>query len=605
VSSQSRLVSLLAPLTAGLLAGRLAGVGSLLPHLPEPDKYAVDMTEFLWEGVDPKAAPLGFYWYPSLIPTVLAAATSDPRPLAEASRSAPLEERLEVSKTPIRRMRILVALTSILAIPGMWLLARRFFGPWEALLPVGWIASSFLFTQFSTQARLHVPEASFALLAIVGALHLRKRPTLGAYALAGVSAALALGCLQNGIFVLPALALSHLLRERPAGRTGWRGPLLAALPILAAVLWFHPFFVEPQDDLRRGRQAWGYASETPEMDRQDYTGVGIQEGYVKVGAQRLPVVQFNGTGFARLAEFLWWNEPFLVVSMLVSLLVLVARGPRLWRELESGRRRDLAIVLVYAVPHLLVLGSYGEIFGRFLLPLFPYFALLASIAPLVLARFARARLTAPAGAAATTAITLLAVGLPSWCAFHRMRLQARPDTVEQAAAWIGSHLVPERDRLLTLTGMTLPLDYDSGSLTEHLRHISGRYSAWIAFQHLFPAAPSVNRPYSITTSWLSRESVQDGGDPDAVAKDFVESFGPGFAVIEMSTRYRDYSLDRPVIDAVHGMGTLVAEFTGRAPGVHDLLWWDYQDAPHAFWRNLRSRNLGPLIRIYRLRGSSD
>lgn len=613
-------------LTSFVVATRFVGIDYLLPHLSEPDQYLVPQTEFLWEGGDPKAAPLSFFWYYSLLPQVLAL-TPDPALAAAEKDPRSLEQQLEAASEPIARMRRLIAFLSVLIAPATFLLARRFLGAWEALLAAALMSTCFLYFHFSTQARPHAAQATLALLAVLAALHLQSRPTWPSYLLAGVLAALAIGCLQNGIFVLPPLALAHLLRERPGAEDAWRRRILrgsarfglALVPFVASFLWFGPAFNEEQSDTRITRTPYGRPETKPvDQQRESYTApLALRDGAIELGPQRLVLEWFDGSGFPHSIRYLWWNDPVLLLFGAGGLALLASRAVRVWRSIPPERRRPrmlgrldqifvapraraLALATAYAVPFVLVLGSYAHTWGRFLLPVLPYLACLAAFGASAALRLASRRLRSPERRAFAVGAGALAIlALPGYATFHRARLQKRPDTLERAAAWIAEHVDPRASRILLEPSLTLPLFSRRDALGLDLQYKSGQFSRWLCYQDLFLGPPPPGEEYQIFMVPQSRGVRRMLSTPKG-AREFVRASGADYAVLELSQRTTSLRPLENFHQAVAASGALVARFTARAPEASDLLWLDYQDAPGMLWCNLRAWALGPRIEIYRI-----
>lgn len=619
---------------AFLAATRLTGTDYLLPHLSEPDQNLVQQTEYLWEGGDPKAAPLSFFWYYALLPHALAL-TPDPAFAAARAARDSLPEQLAAASEPVRRMRVLVAILAVLAGPGTYWLARRFLRPPAALLAAALLASSFLHMQFSTQARPHAAETTLALFAVLAALHLRGRPTLGSYATAGVLAALAIGCLQNGVFVLPPLFVAHVLREQRDGEpertrllaralSGTPRLAFAALFVVAGFLWFGPAFNEEQADTRWERPPYGRTPHALEaVEGETYAdALAVGDGAIELGPQRLELDWFDGSGFPRSAQFLWWNDPVLLVLSAVGALFALARGVRacralppearrprfleaLRRALDAPRGRDLAVVLAYALPFLFVVGTYAHTWGRFLLPALPYFACLSAFAFEIVVGSATRGLRSRASRRLAGACAGLAVlALPVYATAHRAVLQNRPDTLELAVRWIEEHVDPREHGILVEQSLTLPLFFRRDALENELQYRSAQRSRWYCYQDLFLEAPPADQAYDARRLPQNAATRQALADP-AGARALVRASGADYAVLEASQRTLAFPAFVAFHAAVAECGELVQRFTAREPEASDLFWKDYQDAPSMLWRDLRAHRLGPRIEIWRLKSASS
>lgn len=611
-------------LTVYVSVTRLVGIDYLLPHFSEPDQYLVPQTEFLWEGGHPKAAPLSFFMYYSLLPQVVAL-TPDPAEQVPGADPTSLEEQLRIASEPVVRVRLAVALLSILVAPLSYLLARRMLPAWDSLLAAALSSTSLLHVTLATQARPHAAQAALALLAVLLALRLRQRPSLANYALAGIGAALAVGELQFGVFVVPPLVIAHLLRAQPGGPDLWRrrphaGALklaLAFVPIVASFLWFGPLFNEPQADTRNIRPPYGRPEGLEQAaERESYNDpVALQDGVIKLGPQRLELQWFDGSGFGRWVEALWWNDPVLSILGALGLALLVARIVQRWRAVPRAARqprvlgaldhvldadlpRNVVVAAAYALPFCLVLGSYARTWGRFLLPGLPYFACAAAFGVGWMIRVAGARMPrARTPIAVVAGVAVLA--LPVYGSLHRFRVALRPDTLEQACRWITEHVDAENARIVTGLSLTLPLFHREDALQANLQYKGGQNARWLCYQDLFlePAATRVE--YEIRSMPQTQPVRRALQEPES-AREVLRTIGADYLVLEVSQRTMGFADQRGLHAAAVREGELVASFAPHAGPEDDILWKDYQDAPFMAWRNLRQRTLGPRIEIYRL-----
>jgi hypothetical protein len=87
---------------------------------------------------------------------------------------------------------------------------------------------------------------------------------------------------------------------------------------------------------------------------------------------------FNGRGAAAVARALWEYEPLLGTLALLGLLRAGLAAPPAPAVIDPARRRDLWVVLAFALPYLLSQLLYERTYQRFLLPLLPYACILAA-----------------------------------------------------------------------------------------------------------------------------------------------------------------------------------------------------------------------------------
>lgn len=416
-------------LFAAAIALRLGGLDYLLPHTPEPDAYVVEQARILRAGV-PEEALESRVWgkYPHLLARILALRPA-PEPPPEPPSRQNLEDHLRAASAPMLEGRRLAAWLSALAVPLTWLLARRFYGPWEALLPAALVATSLLHLFFSQQARPHGPLATLTLAALLGALHVRRSGGAPrAWLLASLLAALALACLHNGAAAYPPLLAAHLLA---GGGRRWRllwKPALALLPGLLILPLFYPFFFGPVGE----------------------SGVVLGSGDLTQSGHRLRLSWFNGGGFAVIfRDALLAFDPVLLALLLAGAVLAAAGLRRRGRPADRPDRGDLLVVLAFALPYFLAVGLFEKSFERFVLPLLPPFALLAAL-PLV--RLGRAR--GPRWGVLAAAVALLG---PALLCARKLQLNCADDTLERAADWLAVHAPPWEGRLLLDPRLCLPV----------------------------------------------------------------------------------------------------------------------------------------------------
>ena len=444
-------------LLAAPLALRLAGANHMLPHLAEPDAHVVDQVE-LFRTASEEARRESKAWakYPHLLSRLLALWPAD-EPPGEPVTSASLEERLVAVGAPLRRGRILVALLSTALVPATWLLGRRLVSGRAALAAAFLVGFSLLHLNLSWQARPHGPLATFTTLGLVALLRLVRRPTTGAYLLAGLACALAIACLHNGLALLPAALAAHLLARRSPGERLLRDARwLLPLPLLAgAFLLFYPFLLAGTGGAR----------------------LELEPGGIYQGGHQVAFAELDGSGFAHLARDLARNDPLLgllaAAGALVGLVALVRRRPPRAPQAPgptATRARELAVVAAFALPYLLALGAFRETYERFQVPLVPVYALLAAW---LLDRLGSLRSPRVAGALLTAVVLVQAIP-----AARLAWLCRAPDTGRLVARWMDAELEPGAARILVRPGTSLPILRDPTSLPPPVDADSDRRQPW-------------------------------------------------------------------------------------------------------------------------------
>src|SRR5690349_839119 len=215
------------------LALRSCALGAFLPCEVEPDGLVLPgQVELIQRGAPDRDSVIVWRMYPHLISEL--AALIPPR----VPRDASLAEHLAQASAPIVHVRIVVALLSLLAVPATYALARRFLGRGPAVLAAFLSAASLLSLLFAQQARPHAAAAAIALLAVVAALRLARRPSWGSASVAALAVGLSIGALQSGLLSALPLAAAWLWRDRRDSSASFRRLAPPWMLLLAgAIAW--------------------------------------------------------------------------------------------------------------------------------------------------------------------------------------------------------------------------------------------------------------------------------------------------------------------------------------------------------------------------------
>jgi hypothetical protein len=583
-------LALLALLTLAVAWARFAGLDAMLPHQMEPDTYSVQQAEFLqrkaaWRaagarGAAPQPEP-HFYFYPMLLGRIVQAYGASP-PAAAPQDEAHLREHLGAASRPLVRGRRVSALAALLFVPGTFLLARRFLGPWRALLAAAFAATSLLLAVYAGQARPHALASGTTLAALLAALHLRRHPTPWGYVLAGLAAGLAACSLQNGAVVLFACGAAVLLRDRDASRGGpWK--VLAGIAVVAGlVLLLYPILIEP----------------AAEGTQQSYAGARVEDGVFDGLGHRIDLGLFSPTALLRLPRIVFGYDPVLCVAALLGLAVALARCV----GAERARRRDGWVVAAHGVPYALVVLVYTKSFDRYALPLLPALAVLAAAGAGALIARATRRLAPHRRAGARALGAALILALPAAGVLQLTRLRLAPDTYEVATRWVARRVEPGAQRIVVGPLVVLPLAHHPDAAAEALPNARG--SRWLRYEASQPAdARSAGghdvvaldlRPGSEDAAWFA--DVEGGIT-------YLRALDPPFVVLERSQRalsfrpaYRNL---RQALNQIARPALLVGPRAARDDAELEFL--DWGDAPDMLRRVLASERLGPRVEVWRLR----
>jgi hypothetical protein len=493
--------SCVALLCAAGLALRLRGIDFLLPHVLNRDGLVVvRQVELMRAHAERPEQDRLWALYPHLLSRLVMLFPSEGEPPAAeietrtidsrgpapviAERSSPanadadgstathepitLERALASANAPWVDARIVVALFSILVVPGTYLLARSFLGTISSLFAAGLMATSLFHVHVSTQGKPHAMVASFLLLAIVAAIRLRRRGDAASYLLCGATAGLALASLHDGIAALLPLCAAHLLREKRPGRASgaW---ILASLAIVAlCVRVFYPFHFTGEP-LREAPHPEG-----------DGAGISLSGHKVWFGL-------FNGEGFPRVFGPILSCDPVLLALAIAGATFWIVRFARSSEARRAALRGDLAVALSFALPFLALVTMYAETMGRYAIPILPLLActsayglerLLAAWRPAAPAHASEAKVSSSTTKReiAIAAVLLLVASLPA-CRLAQIR--GEPDTFDLAASAVRAKIDPA-DRTVIAPYLDLPLFHDETSLAEESQ-IPWR-TIWVEYQ---------------------------------------------------------------------------------------------------------------------------
>lgn len=573
---------------------RLRGNDYLLPLQPEPDAHIPVQVSMLEERVEQPHGDKNFGKYPHLLAWATIAAT-DPPPPVQAPAQDSLEAHLVAAKDPMRRVRSVVGWLSLIVLPATWLLARRFLGAGGALVALGLVATSLISVHFAAQARPHAAAMGFGTLAVWACTRVARRGDLAAYVLASLAGALCLGTLQSGLALGFPFLVAHLIAARRAGGSPWllggRRAATLAIPTAAVALTLaalYPFlFADSGGDAAR---------------------VALRGNLVDQAGHKLFLNQFNGRGFALLGRALLDWEPTLVLGTVLALVLAALRRPAAAAPRPAAashptatshtvERADLAVLLAYVLPYLLVTGLYQRVYERFLLPLIPALAILTGWG---LERLSGGR---PGRLALLAAIVLVPPTLIAW---RLTELRLAPCTQELAAQWLVDYAHPAQDRILVTRSLQLPLFETVASDEEELRSRRAprppyTRQHWSDYQRNVLGSARPRPAWNLV--WMPVEDLRGMARRPA---DYVRSQVGDLLVAEIFAAGRVHRGLTRVHREFRREGELLARFTPYRSsflGEHPMQFQDetsVRPAPFA-WRVLQAERMGPVIEILRPR----
>jgi len=285
--------------------------------------------------------------------------------------------------------------------------ARRIWGAREGLVAAALLSFAFLPVAYSRVAVTDVGSLIGVALAIWAAVRAYEDGRLRWYLLAGAAGGLALAFKYTGGLALLPLGIAAATRLR---QDGVRAPLRLAAGAglaLAVFVAFNPYLFGSLD------QWWSDL-----------------RGQAKVTAEQRKAGQQTG-GFSYYLDSLTWG-----LGWAASLAALAGALIELRRDWRRG-------LLLAAVPVVLFiyLSVQSRYFGRWLLPAYPAFAMLAAVA------LTRAADLVPRSAAIRAAVlaslTLVVLAQPLAADVRSAQVLGREDTREQVRAFLADDYPPE------------------------------------------------------------------------------------------------------------------------------------------------------------------
>jgi hypothetical protein len=310
------------------------------------------------------------------------------------------------------------------------------------------------------------------------------------------------------------------------------------------------------------------------------------------------LAEFNGAGFPTVFLTLWYYETATTALAILGLVLFVLRPSLVRRgyadERPAGVRRDLLVMLSYAIPYLVAIGLHERAQQRFVIPLLPFAALLATAGLAGLVRIAGG------SRRAAQVVGLVALALPLAATAAYARLHERPHTQQSAADWLAANTTPDE-----LVGVHLTYDLPFARRLEDLfvggefggQRRPGIFSSWQFHQcaHLGPSWPGERRALESLYVPAETDLAAVQADPEAWLKRQGYAYvvvpgehGASFAPLLMAVRAAAANIGTLVMEAPLGPRMVVEQ-------KHEGL-----DTPHYTAFVLTAPQLGPELEIYDL-----
>jgi hypothetical protein len=549
------------------LGARWRGVDFLLPHLFEPDSTPMDNQVRVRLGR--KIEFPTNQNYPSLVATLAAATAREHDPKYPAT----VAEHLEQASSFRVGIRKAIAGWSVWIVPVTFLLALRFLTARLALGAAAFLAFSLLHVWFAQQARPHALAAVFPALAVWAATLVWRRGDPLAWLAAGLTAGLAIGSLQFGVAVLPALAVAAWIAHRVHGRTSLVGVGLAASSWLACVVVFYPG--------------------TPLGEKQPLKPhVELDGTELKLSGLSIPL-DFDGQGFLAIGRTLVTYEPLLGALALIGAVGAACA----LRRASVTRRRDAWIVLAYVVPFLIALGLFQRTYQRFVLPLLPFFAIAAAYGLWLVASRLAAR--CGKGAPAVQALVFaLALGCQAFTVLRLGQVRAAVDTQTLAAEWLRAEVRDKRTEIAMSPMLDLPLFQTRTALDANAPWMDRRLYEWSNYQYALPEAAFPSERYELRTMETEDLFGRLKRNPDG----WYDGLHARYAVIELWKLMRRPRL-KVIRDTLQRRARLVASFAPDSDASELPIAFqdnEFDGVTNWFLRMWTAERCGPFVEIYDL-----
>jgi hypothetical protein len=564
------LIALCALVLAGF-ALRWLGVGWGLPHQTYRDGMVIStQVEYLREMPEDPTANEFWGYYPHLMSRLILLAPDDW--VGEPREPLELEGHLARASEPWLMARQLSVLLSLLAIPGAFFVARRFVSDGWALFAAALVTFSLLHLSFAQQEKPHGPVSGTVVMAVLAAMALARKPGAWTWFVATAAMALALATAVNGAFALvsAAAALFAMFLGRSERGGLWKLIARAIVPTLlvlaATVRFFYPFLFGGGEKEKLGDHA------------------------LNVGNHPLMLDKLNFAGSKNMFLTLYLYEPVLLV------LGIVGVGVFLWRCKSRGpvdleRRRDLAVILPFAVMYGLFVCVYEDAFDRFLMPLVPFLAALAAYAAAALSSRIRSK-------PALVAVAALLLAEPAAATVALARVRARPDTQTQVAEWIRAHVQPE-ERVVVLPYIDLPLFYSEAAVAESPD--ASEVLTWMAYQARLDSKWKLGPSYTVLPPRGVKQEFAELGDAPL---DGIRARGADYVVIQaFGERYR-YKVLLRLLEELREKAERVFVAAPRADGEESGRVWIREkmtlNQVPTWLRVFQDRSMGTVLEIYRV-----
>jgi 4-amino-4-deoxy-L-arabinose transferase-like glycosyltransferase len=310
---------------------------------------------------------------------------------------------------------------------GLTFAAGRRWGTGVALVAAALLAVIPNHVRESHYVLTDIPTAFFCALTLVLSLRAFERKATSSLVWAAVAAGLAGSCKYNGFI---AIVMPLLVAVGSEGRAMVRlqRSLMVAGVAVAAFLVTTPFAVL---DLPKFLSDYARLAANFARERGGEPGWSI---YLK-----------------HLASALAW--PALLAS-------IAGAGLMFWRVIAGPNRMPAALLVVFTCVYFVVMARSYQIYGRYLLPLFPFVSLLAGIAMVAgIDALRRVRVPVQVRRLAAVALVVVPLSTPAINGIGFSRQLGLTTTVDLAYRWILTNVPAGSKVVVESTALRLPNQY--------------------------------------------------------------------------------------------------------------------------------------------------
>lgn len=339
------------------------------------------------------------------------------------------------------------AVTAITGAATVWIVyhAGLRWGTRTALLAAIIVAVMPMHVRESHYVLTDVPMTFFVTLTFLLSLRASERPAMASFALAGVAAGLAAATKYTGVLAIVMPLMACVMTQSTLTTR-----LQAALAVLAACL--AAFFVAAPYTLL----------DLPTFLNQFARLASLYRSQVVSGSIALIY-------FKHLRNALHWPA---------TLLVVIGIGLGLTRASVGPERLKWMLATVFPLLYFWFVSHQHIVFGRYLLPILPFLALLAAAAVTwIVSRVPRSRVSRGWRKAIAASLMLLAVVPVSIEAIRFDAALSRTWTTEIAYRWLLANVPAGSSITIETRGLLLPPSYRSSNVVQLRLQSTGQYAA--------------------------------------------------------------------------------------------------------------------------------